>query len=191
MCLVFYTNFRSGDARCKGPTLSPKATQQKPMVRANSLRYTAPKSFCKDTLPIGCIRNGNCQRQRQKTCTPSQADAKDHLPEWAPCFSTTFLHTVLSDKERITAIKARLAFSISETIKVWWNELMVQAHIPWQCQFEPPWNEMRCLHKSESDQSETITQTRWHFPLPRSESVLKITYLRFGIGDVIALAGIF
>ena len=27
--LLFYTNFRSGDARCKGPSLSPKAAQKK------------------------------------------------------------------------------------------------------------------------------------------------------------------
>ena len=37
--LLFYTNFRSGDARCKGPSLFPKATHPLPFTDNNFERF--------------------------------------------------------------------------------------------------------------------------------------------------------
>ena len=93
-CLcVFYTNFRDGDARCKGPSLFPKTTENEGEANSTeniSQRHIAKwlhtrdnaqklapatpdwnqsRSFRKDTLPIGCLREGSSQRQRQKTGT--------------------------------------------------------------------------------------------------------------------------
>ena len=55
------------------------------------------------------------------------------------------------------------------TISNWRSELLVQAHIPRQCHFEPPSHEMRWDNKTESDESESMPRqnANFHFPVPK------------------------
>ena len=137
---AFYTNFRNGDARHKGPSLFPKTPENEENISqrhiAKWLLAIAPKNI-----------HRHCQTGNKDTACAKQR--RDH-------FAKTHCQSAACAKA-----------AVKDNAKKWAPP-------------EPDWrmNLRTC-------------QAKYKFSFPRSESVVKISYLDCGIRDCILLAGIF